>query len=200
MDKRKWKLLDKIIVVSGLAFAAFMIVFWLFLKRSNKDYYLPRGFEGWVAVRYQVPGALPLPEKGGVLQVSVSSRGLAETSTPLDEGWGRDRFFWVGAEDTVQIPSAEKVDGDFYLYLHAHSYQFYSHESLLKTLPEGADTLLWDGTKITMKDGGEVSYQPGEKTLEYFYISEKPQPIRFVPPENPSREYLKSLEDYRLRK
>lgn len=200
MDKRKWKLLDKIILVSGLAFAAFMIVFWLFLKRSNKDYYLPRGFVGWVTIRYQLPDAAPLPERDGVLQVSVSEEGVAETSTALDEGWGRDRYFWVGEGDTVQIPASEKVAGDFHLYLHGHSYQFYSHEDLIKTLPVGADTLLWDGTKITMEAEAEVSYQPGEKTLEYFYLSKQSQPIRFVPPENPSREYLKSLEDYRLRK
>lgn len=200
MDKRKWKLVDKIILVSGLAFAAFMLVFWLFLKRSNKDYYLPQGFEGWVMIQYGAPGELPLPEKEGVLQVSVSASGHATTSTALDEGWGRDRYFWVGEGDTVQIPSSEKVAGDFYLYLHGHSYQFYSHEALLKVLPLGTDTLLWDETRITMEAEGEVSYQPGEKTLEYFYISSQPQPIQFVPPENPSREYLKSLEDYRLRK
>ena len=200
MNKRKLKLLDKLIIVSGTTFALFMIVFWLFLKRSNKDYYLPAGFEGWVTVKYGVPGAAPLAAKEGVLQVVISDSGYVETATPLDEGWGRDRYFWVGAGDTVQIPSSVKKEGDYYLHLHGHSYQFYSHEALLTLLPEGADTLLWDGTRIAMKKEGEVSYQPGDKTLEYFYLSAQPQPIQFVPPQNPSQEYLRSLEDYRLRK
>ncbi len=200
MSKSKRSLLDKILIVSATTFALFMIIFWLMLKRNNKDYYIPKGYEGWVSIKHGWPDAGPFPEKNGVFQISISDSGYAETSVELNQGWGRDRYFWVGGGDTIPIPNSVESDGEIQLHIHGHRYEFFSHESILPNLSIGTDTLLWDGTKIEVEEKGEVSYQTGDKIFEFFYLSTEPKSIMFVAPENPNRDYLKSVEDYRLRK
>ncbi len=194
---RKLKFVDRIILIGVVCMAVFILILFLSGKRNNRDIYLPVNFEGWVKIKHALPGAPQLDNKDGIYQIYVSDSGYVETSTYLESGWGRDRFFSLSPEGAKQIPNYLDEAGEKKVFVHAKSAFQVSHEHILADLPEGIDTLLWDGTRIK-KSEGRVSYTTGKKTLEYFYISAQAQPLAFNPPPNPDTEMLKSTEDHEI--
>jgi hypothetical protein len=189
------KRIERIIFIATGASAVMLIGLWLLDKKPNRDFVLPEGYEGWVTVRYSVPYALPLPLRDGSLQIIVNSEGYAETSTDLEVGWRRDRYFWQTDTGRVPIPASVEVDEEPHIYVHQHAYFTQSYEDLLTSLPVGADTTLPDGTHLERPTYSEVSYAKGKKTLEYFYLSKMPRSIFFNPPPNPDFDGLESTED-----
>lgn len=177
--------------------AVMMVALWLLDKEPNRDYYLPEGYEGWVTIRYRVPGADPLPVKDGRLQFAISDSGYLETSDELVVGWRRDHYHWRGDDGTTwEFPASVQLEnGDYGLQIHQHAYFARDWTHLLGQLSADTDTVLPDKTRITIEGEGEVTYTTGKKTLEYFYVTAEPQSIMFTPPPNPDMEGLESTED-----
>lgn len=186
MNVRKLKSIDKIIIVATLTGAIFIIGFVWSIKRTNRDYMLPADFEGWVTVVHQVPNAPPLDVKDGALQVEVPESGIVHTSSSLEQGWSRNQFFQKTSTGWDQIPSKPEIDGKPALFMHRHEFYHYAHYSLLDTVAVGTDTIMWDGARLIKYAEDDRVYNPGQKTIETFYISREPKPVTFNPPANPN--------------
>lgn len=195
MARRQWKTVEKVILIGFITLAVMMTGLWVLDKEPNRAYYLPAGYEGWVTIRYSVPDAPALKEKDGVLQFQIGEDGTMETSDALVVGWRRDEFFVQDDEQTQQLPSSVKKDGEYYLHIHQRGYFSKDWTSLLLDLPFGSDTILEDETRLTKLSPEEVEYVTGKKTLEYFYVSKEPESIMFTPPKHPDMEGLESTED-----
>jgi hypothetical protein len=182
MRFRKLSRIEIIILLSFVNTAALLGGYILWKKQPNRDFYLPEGYAGWVRIRYSTPGAPPLEVKEGVLQLHVPESGLLETSTVLRMGWRRDRYFWQKAAGPEPIPPyVEAAGGEPRIWLHSHQYFARSYDSLAYALSPGKDTTLPDGTRLQRRSSRMVSYTPGDRSLEYFYISANPEPLSFVP-------------------
>jgi len=198
MAKRKLKLTEKIILLSTLFMAIFLIGFWLSLQRTGRKYILPVGFSGWVTIQYSQPDASPLPLVDGFWELKIPPSGYLETSSQLEKGWGKDVFFWEGPEGQHPIPNYTESSEGLRMHIHGRDIRHYSHEDLLQELPVGTDTTLWDGTQLSRPSESEVSYRPGKVSLEYFYLFDTPQLLDVPLPPNPGRNALESMEDHLL--
>ncbi len=196
MARRPLKKLEKIVLIGFGFFALMMFGLWVLDKQPNRAYFLPEGFDGWVTIRYAVPGADPIPRVNGVLQYVISESGYMETSDPLVVGWRRDEFFWKRNDGSIEkIAPYVKLDDEYYLHVHQHAYFAKDWTSILHSMTVGKDTVMPDQTKISKTSESDVKYVTGKKTLEYFYFSDVPQSIMFTPPKNPQMEGLESTED-----
>jgi hypothetical protein len=196
---RKLTKIEKITLVAFLNLLIILLVLWLMEKKPNRDYYLPKGYEGWVMIHYNIPDKPPIETKEGVLQFHVPETGILETSSELAIGWRRDRFFWTSEAGIEEIPSSVKIEDEYHLYIHRHKYYARSHVDIIEGLAVGTDTVLWDKTHITKVHANEVDYMPGKKTLEYLYVSAKPESIMFNPPPNPRSQAIESTESRELK-
>ena len=109
MAKRKLKRIERIILTSFIISAVILVIFWLMDKKPDRDFYIPKDFEGWVLVRYSVDDAPPLELKEGNQQIIISDSGYAETSDKLVVGWRKDRYFWINDDGSTE-PIPPKVD------------------------------------------------------------------------------------------
>ena len=198
MARRKLKFVEKVIILSTVFMAIFLIGFWLSLKRTNRVYLIPEGYEGWVTIRYNSPEAEALPLTDGAFQLRIPESGYLYTSSPLEKGWGKDAFFWVKATEEIAIPNYVQEEGTTRMHIHGRDIRHFSHEHLLKSLAVGQDTTLWDGTELERKSESEVRYQPGNLSLEYFYVFASPQNIDVPLPPIPNKEALESMQDRML--
>ncbi|MEO1449685.1 MAG: hypothetical protein AAFV07_09145 [Bacteroidota bacterium] len=200
MAKRKWTRMEKIILFGFINCAVALGIIIGLDKKENRDYYVPRHFDGWITIRYSVPGAPPLPERDGTQQIRIPESGYLETSSQMEVGWRKDAFYWHEGSDTTRIPAYVEVEGEEHphIYVHRHEYYAKSWEHLLKNLEPGDDTTLVDETRLEMDKDGKVTYTTGLKTLEYFYHSATGKSIMFNPPENLKHEGLRSTEDRRV--
>ncbi|MEM6806150.1 MAG: hypothetical protein AAF696_32430 [Bacteroidota bacterium] len=196
---RKLKKIEKVTLVAFLNLLVILIVLWLMEKKPNRDYYIPKGYEGWVMIHYNIPDKPPLEKKEGVLQFNIPASGIMETNSDLNLGWRRDRFFWYSEEGIEEIPASVKIEDGYHMYIHMHKYYARSHVGIVESLPVGTDTILWDQTHITKENATEVDYMPGKKTLEYFYVSAKPESIVFNPPKNEKSVAIESTESRELK-
>jgi len=178
--------------------AIFLIGFWLSLKRTNRNYYVPPNYEGWVSIKYNYPDAPPLLQDSKGYHIYIPDSGYLVTSTPLEKGWGKDQFFRQKADSVQPIPNYVRSSEETKMYIHGRDIRKFSHEAILKQLPVGTDTTMWDGTQIKRKSENEISYQPGDNSLEYFYIFTTPQPLDIHLPQNPQREALESMKDHAI--
>jgi hypothetical protein len=64
-------------------------------RRHGEVHLIPEGYVGTVRVDYGVQGAAPLPLEHGKYVVRVPATGHVVTSTPFEEGSGRDEFYYV---------------------------------------------------------------------------------------------------------
>jgi len=195
MARRKLKRIEIIILVGFIASALTFVGFWWNSKKPNRDFYLPPGYHGWVMVHYGVSDAPALPMQGEVQQLVIPESGILKTSTELQIGWRRDRYFWGRPGDSLRpVPPVVDQDGEQRLYIHQKQFFSRSYMDLAKRLAPGQDTTLADGTEIEKFGTGYLNYRPGQKTLEYFYLSAVPRPFQFNPPSNPRSEALESLD------
>ncbi len=181
---RKLKLIDKIIIIGTLTGFIFIIGFVWSIKRTNRDYYLPAHFEGWVTVVHDVPSAPPLKVKEGALQVEVPENGIVYTSTSLEQGWGRNQFFRKSDTGWTQLPNKAEVNGEVATYMHRHEFYHFAHYELLDTLAVGVDTIMFDGARLIKYAEDDRVYNPGRKTIETFYFTQNPKVVTFNPPTN----------------
>lgn len=197
MFKRKLKRIEKIILIGFITSSITFVGMWLMNKKPDRDFFIPKGYEGWVRVEYQVEGGDELPLKEGVQQIIANDTGYVATSTRLEVGWRKDRYFWLNPDgSTEEIPPyVALADEDYGIYLHGHAYYSKSYEDILKSLPAGTDTTFADETRIIMEPGNRVDYTKGRKVFEYFFISREPESIAFNPPAIPHTDVLTSTED-----
>lgn len=179
------KFTDRIILVSALSGALFLIGFVFYIKRSNRDYYIPEHYHGWVSIVHQQPGMPALEKKDGALQIVVNDSGFCFTSTPLEQGWGRNRFFRMTAKGPVQIPNVVTEGRERLLYIHRMEFYHHAHQGLIESLPAGTDTVLANGTRIVKHSDFDIQSSKGKKDVETFFLSERPLPVTFNPPPNP---------------
>lgn len=193
MARRKLKRIEKIILIGFINSLLVFLAIWIWYKAPDRQFYVPKGYQGWVKIEYRVPGAPPLPEQDGKQILTINDSGYLATSTPLEIGWRRDDFFWKN--DQEEIPRfVETGDPEPSRYIHALQPLSMFYENVLKVLAPGSDTTLPDKTKIKKNLRGQVDYQPGKKRLEYFYMSETPQPFSFTPPPLEDPAALQSLD------
>ena len=197
MAKRKLKKVEIIILIGFINSALVFLGMWLWFKAPNRDFYLPQSYEGWVRISHSVEGAPPLEKVKGAQQIVIPDSGHLVTSTKLEVGWRRDRFFWQDKEEA--IPSIFEKGDTLYRHIFLASKFSRFYPDLIKKIPAGSDTLLLDGTKIKKDKSNRVNYVPGKKALQYFYISPKGQQIGFIPPPIEDIDALKSTEDRALK-
>lgn len=165
-----------------LAFALYI----LFTKRTPRNYFIPKGYSGWVTIKYEKEGAPALQDVDGSLEVRIPSSGVLETSSPLTSGWARDDFYFSNGGSDELIPRKVDVDGEAMRSVHDRDETTQDYSELIIALPDKADTTLWDGTKIS-KNGQSVEVRTGRNLLEHFYVSETPKPFFYahdsLPPE-----------------
>ncbi len=166
-------------------------MFTFFMKRKDKDFYIPEGFSGWITIRYDVPNAKALTEKEGAFQIFIPKDGNLITSTHFEDGWSKDRFFrYDSAKKITEIPRHLTQNNETLKWIHWYESHIRSHQKLVPELKNGVDTLLYDGTRIIKKDSLNIQYIEGRKTIEAFYISPEPKNLQFNPPANPDSEIL----------
>jgi hypothetical protein len=62
--------------------------------RKSQVHLIPDGYTGWVSVAYGVKGAPPLSVEDGHQVLRYDDEGKLETSTPFEEGWSVDAFYY----------------------------------------------------------------------------------------------------------
>jgi hypothetical protein len=195
MAKRPLTRVELIILISTVNCVILLLGYLACNKRPNRDIYIPRSYEGWVSIRYGVPGAPAIDQADGVEQVAIPDSGALETSDPLHTGWRRTRYFWTGDGDTTLIPAMVEQDRQPYLYIHDLRQLSRTWEYVAISLQPGQDTTFWDKTRIEKSRYGRITYTPGRKSLEYFYVTAAPRPVSFIPPALVAPEALQSVED-----
>jgi hypothetical protein len=175
MDRKK-RFLNRILIVCGSSAVLLFAGYVFFTHRGPRHYYLPKGYTGWVTVRFEKPGTPALEEKDGVEILHIPSNGLLETSSKLHTGWSKDAFFYEG--ESTPIPKGETCQDQSCTTIHDLKEECMYYNEILFSLPEQCDTTLWDGAKIS-KNGGNADIRSGRKTLVHFYVSNGPQPFFF---------------------
>ena len=93
----KWLLIAMICMVSGCSYLD---------TRRSIDFVVPKGYVGWIRVKYNVFGTQPLPIRNGRYAARIPANGLLKTSTLEEEGWGRDQFYFINKSgQETHLPS-----------------------------------------------------------------------------------------------
>jgi hypothetical protein len=146
-------------------------------KRTPVLYELPKGFSGWVTIKFEKKNAPPFENIGGKYHVKISNEGFAETSSVIEDGWAEDEYYWMDGDKKVILPqyTEEKKSK-----IHAETYSNAGFQNFvnLDTLEIGKEITLFDGSKVTkLDDKGGVSFKSGRYLLFTFYVSEKIEDI-----------------------
>lgn len=177
MDRKK-RFINRMLLVSGLSAVLLFAGYVLYTKRSSRHFFIPKGYEGWVTIKYEKPDAPALPEVDGILQVKIPSSGILETSDRYKDGWSRDMYFWSGNGGGEEIPKSVDVNGTPSRYVHDHEGATMGLDDIIRSLPEKVDTVLWEGTRIS-RDGAKVSVRTGRKVMEHFFVTPEATPFFF---------------------
>ncbi len=197
MEKNIKKRINQVILAVSLVFALGMVTYILFQKSPDTDYYLPAACKDkWTVIRYEVADASAFPLVEGKVQIRIPDSCICHTSNTLKIGWGKTRYFLVENGTETLLPNYEKTGEEYVVYFHDHDMRHLSHEALLSRLPNGADTVMFDGAHLKKADRYHVTYTPGRKSVEYFYLSAEPHPLSFVPPGEPPVVTLESTKDH----
>jgi hypothetical protein len=74
--------------------------------RAGNVILIPMGFEGWVVIRYDMPGEPAFDHEGVKTLVKVPQSGSLSTSSDRQNGYGVDEYYFVGANgQRVRIQS-----------------------------------------------------------------------------------------------
>ncbi len=166
-----------LLVCGGSALLAFAIYI-LVTQRQARFYYIPKGYYGWVTVKYEKEGKPALKEIDGAWELRIPPSGILETSSPIGSGWARDEFFWTDGTYDEIIPRSVDVNGEPMRCVHDRKEGPPDYTDLIIEMVDGRDTVLWDGTRISKK-GQSVEMRTGRNLLEHFYISSEPKPFFF---------------------
>ena len=87
-------------IVVGLPIVGFVAVFNYRDYKASKtfiEYHVAKGYRGWVAIRYGVASAPPLPFAatfiGGMYTITIPASGYLETSSPMYPGFHQERYY-----------------------------------------------------------------------------------------------------------
>ncbi|RPI18307.1 MAG: hypothetical protein EHM58_06170 [Ignavibacteriae bacterium] len=145
--------------------------------RTPISYELPKGYTGWVTVRYEKKNAPALEKEQGKYHIKISPDGFAETSSPVENGWAEDEYYWMDGNNKFVLP---QYTNDKTSMIHAGSYSSPSYQTFVKldTLEIGKEVVLYDGSRVTKLDNvGGVSYKSGRFLLFRFYVSSQLEDI-----------------------
>lgn len=78
--------------------------------RAGNVTLIPDDFEGWVVIRYEVPGEPSLSREGAKTMVKVPASGSLMTSSDMPSGYGIDEYYFVGA-DGKRTPIQNEAEG-----------------------------------------------------------------------------------------
>lgn len=189
-EARKKKLFNRVLIVSAVTALAMFVGYNIVTKRPNMKYFVPRDYEGWVTIRYEVEEAPALPLVDGEYELYIPNSGILETSNRYQFGWRREEYyFWDGKDPSTAVfmNKWEKQGDETEPHGHIHSL----HEQHIDTLdvlavveadPSLEDTTLWDGTRISIK-GEQMDVSTGRDLFQHFYLSKERQPFEFKHPE-----------------
>lgn len=76
------------------------------LARHQVKYLIPADYTGWVRIRYQMPGAPPLPRVGNWVICRFPKSGVIVTSSKLEEGWASDAYVYYWSDGREQALSS----------------------------------------------------------------------------------------------
>jgi len=146
-------------------------------RRVPISYELPKGFTGWVTVKYEKQNAPPLERIGGRYIIKISGDGFAETSSKFEDGWAADEYYWLdgGKKVLLQQNTEDKTSRIF-----GESYSNISYDKFVNpdTLQVGKEITLPDGGKVTKTDDkGGISFKTGRYLLYKFYVNDKLEDI-----------------------
>lgn len=191
--------LNKLLIVVFLSAVLFFGAYVWWTHRTSRYYYLPKGFHGWVTIKFEKEGAPPLEIKDGAYQIYIPPDGILETSSRLESGWARDEFFFTDGKTNELIPKQleNPVGGrDPFTWIHARFEDWRRYDSVLLALPDEVDTTLFEGTRIRIRKGyrdeisGEtvkqIDIDPGRKLMEHFYVSDGPKTFFYISEEAPN--------------
>jgi len=190
--------IDKVILISLLFCSLFMVGFWLMLKRTNREYYLPANHEGWITVRHSMQGAPALPYRDGFYQIVIPDSGVLYTATPWEYGWGKDLYYRKNAAGKYeQLPKSVDKNGEMHLFIHRHEYRPYAHSNDFGRMPLGG-TQTNDGAFIKKYADTDVTYKRGSKSVETFFYVKDAASIMFTPPANTHDVTIEISEEYQI--
>ncbi|MCB9230330.1 MAG: hypothetical protein H6581_01590 [Bacteroidia bacterium] len=178
------KLLDKILIISGLTLLAGLVLYVFFSKRPDRHFVVPAGYEGWVTIRYEKPDASPFPLENGAIMIRVSDSGYAETSDRYMKGWGRDEFFTLENGKEIPLEYSRKEGVERVFRVHHRLAEYKNWDDLIVTMEPNSDTSLFDGTKISREDT-TVSVNAGRKLMQHFYLTNEYKKEFYEPPAMP---------------
>ena len=145
--------------------------------RTPISYELPKGYTGWVTVKYEKQNAPPLEKNDGRYLIKISKDGFAETSARMEEGWAEDEYYWLdnGKKVVLSQYTEDKTSRIF-----GESYSNIGFDKFVDpdTLQIGEEIILPDGGKVTkLDDKGGISFKSGRYLLYKFYVSGKLEDI-----------------------
>lgn len=174
MAVNKTRYFNRLLIVIGISAGITFFAYVYFTKRLARHYFIPKGYSGWVTVKFEKKDAPPLPEKDGAYQLYIPESGVLETSTDLEYGWARDEHYWWDGQKAELIPKKEEDSEEYVRYVHDSKDDNMDFTVIIQELPNASDTTLWEGTRIS-KNGDVVDVQGGRKVMHHFFVSEKPE-------------------------
>lgn len=80
-------------------------------RRTPDKYIIPADYRGWIVITYGVSNALPLRVSNGYNEILISNKGIFETSSPLQDGWANDLYYFSDNKGLVPIKATEPGKG-----------------------------------------------------------------------------------------
>ena len=71
------------------------------LARHPTKFLIPEGYLGWIEVKYGEPNARALQVNKGTFICQLPDSGLLNTSSPLEEGWAKDEYFYYSKDGSL---------------------------------------------------------------------------------------------------
>jgi hypothetical protein len=71
------------------------------IARHPIEFFIPEGYVGWVEVKYGELNAPALQLNKGTFICKIPDSGVVSTSSPLEEGWAKDEYFYYSKDDSV---------------------------------------------------------------------------------------------------
>ncbi len=71
------------------------------LARHPTRFLIPANYVGWIEVEYGQTTAPVLPMNKGALICQIPADGILVTSTPLEQGWAKDEYFYYSQDGSV---------------------------------------------------------------------------------------------------
>jgi hypothetical protein len=71
------------------------------IARHPAKFLIPEDYVGWVEVKYGEMSAPALQLNNGTFRYQIPDSGLLSTSSPLEEGWAKDEYFYYSKDGAL---------------------------------------------------------------------------------------------------